>query len=223
MAERKRGRRWLIALAVVVALLAVGALALRHYARPDVLTALLVEKARSELGAELSLAREGRFGFVPKLHLVLTHPVLKNAQGGASILSGDSAEVLMSWSTLWSDRIEIERIELAKPVLDLDALSAWLASRPPSSSTPDVRFALRVDGATLVSGGKPVASGVSADLASAGDLSAWAQRWRESALLPPLDGTLEAERIEIGGATLEGVRVESRADAPAQRELSERR
>ena len=38
---------------------------------------------------------------------------------------------------------------------------------------------------------------------------------RQDSPLPPLDGRLEAARIEIGGARLEGVVVEFEDDAPA--------
>lgn len=46
-------------------------------------------------------------------------------------------------------------------------------------------------------------------------ISAWAAAARQDSPLPPLDGRLEAARIEIGGARLEGVVVEFEDDAPA--------
>ena len=216
MAERKRSRRRLIALAIVVVLFAIAALVLRDFTQPEKLTAFLIDKAKSELGAELTLGTTGKFAFTPKLNLVLAKPNLKELQGGRVFLSADSAEVVVPWSTLWSDRYDIERIDLVKPQLDLDALSAWIAAQPPSPNPPDIRFALHAKDATIVSGGKTVASGVALDLASAGDLIAWSRKWRESSLTPPLDGTIEAETLDVGGARLEGVRIESRENAPGK-------
>lgn len=221
MAEKRRRRRWSIALAVVVALFAIGALMLRHYTRPETLTALLIDNARSQLGAELGLSETGRFGFTPNLHLTLARPSLKETPESLPFLSADSVDVVMPWATLWSDRYDIERIELVRPVLDLDALNTWFAARP--ASTPvDVRFALRATDATLVAGGKMIAKDVDLDFASTGDISAWiANRPGSSArstLLPPLAGTVDAAVVEIDGTRVEGLHIESREDEAAAKQ-----
>jgi hypothetical protein len=219
MAEKRRRRRWPIVLAIVAALLAIGLLMLRHYTRPETLTALLIENARSQLGAELGVCETGRFGFTPNLHLTLTNPSLKQTPQSLAFLSADSLDVIMPWATLWSDRYDIERIELARPVIDLDALDAWLAARP-ASDPVDVRFALRATDAALVSGGKVIAKDVDLDFASTGDISAWlANRPGSSArstLLPPLAGTIDAAVVEIAGTRVEGLHIESREDEAAK-------
>ena len=219
MPEAKRKRRWPIALAVIAALVAVAAFVARHYTRPEALTAFLIGNAQSQLGAVLAVGGTGRFGFVPDLHLVLANPSLAPIERGAPFLSARNADVVVPWSTLWSGHYEIRRIELASPRLDLDALDAWLAARP-AAKTPDIRFALHAADATVVAGGKTIASGVELEFASAGDLGDWLDKRAtapgSTTLLPPIAGTAKAAVIEIGGARLEGVSVETRDDAAEQ-------
>jgi hypothetical protein len=209
-------RRWAIALAIAVVLVALGAWAARHYTRPETLTALLIERTRSQLGAELSLSGSGRFGFFPDLHLVLPHPTLRESSQPAPILSAETVDIVVPWSMLWSGRYDIRNVEVIAPKLDLAALDHWIVARPPAGKLPDVRFALRVRNATLISGGRTIASGVDLAFTSAGDLAAWleAQPWQTSsaALLPPLNGTAGAATVDIGGTRIEGVRIEARAD-----------
>ena len=216
MPETKRRRRWPIALAIVAGLVLIGALVARHYTRPEALTAFLIDNARSQLGAALVVGESGRFGFMPDLHLVLPNASLGALERQAPFLSTKNADVVVPWSTLWSGRYEIRRIELVAPQLDLDALDAWLASRP-AGKTPDVRFALHASDATLTSGGKTIASGVELEFASAGDLADWLEKRAaapaSTTLLPPIDGTAKAAVIEVGGTRLEGVRAETREDA----------
>lgn len=215
--KRKR-RRWPIALAIIAVLVLIGALALRHYTRPETLTALLIGNARSQLGVELALSEPGRFGFMPNLHLILPRPALRETPQSVAFLSADSADVVVPWSTLWSGRYDIEGIELIKPQLDLDALDAWLRKQPASAPRPDVRFSLRAKGATLISGGKPIATGVDLDFRSTGDVAGWLAGRSESStmLLPPLAGTIDAPAVEVGGTRLEGVHIESREDDGAE-------
>ncbi|MGH8173540.1 MAG: hypothetical protein ACREPX_10345, partial [Rhodanobacteraceae bacterium] len=212
---RKPRRR--IVLAIVVALLLVAALIVRHLSRPEALTTMLINNAKSQLGAELVLGETGRFGFVPDLHLTLAHPALKAPGQAAAFLSADSADVVVPWSTLSGDRLDIQSIDLVKPRLDIDALNAWLDSRPASAPPPDVRFALRAKDALVIASGKTIAENVDLDFASSGDIAGWLTRQRDSAktstLLPPLDGTIDAATIEYGDTRLEGVRIESRDDA----------
>lgn len=223
---RRRGRRWLIALLVIATLCVIGGFVLRHYSRPEKLTALLVEQTRGLLGAELVLGGVAGFEFSPNLHLILPKPALKSADASATLLSAASLDVVVPWHTLWGDRVDIEHIQIEHPVLDLDALSKWLAARPASAAPPDVRFALRVRDGTIVSAGKTLAEGVSMEFANAGDLAAWLASIRSAhtstPLLPPLVGNVEARSVQIGATRIEGLRVEVHDDdqpasAPAQK------
>jgi hypothetical protein len=217
--ERVRRRRWPWVLAGAIALVALTAtLALRWFADPARLTALITAKIGSSLGAELATGGSGRYAFMPGLRLSLPQPRLQH--GGAMIARADSLTAVVPWSTLWSGPYRIDRIELVRPVLDLDALQSWLASRPPSDAAPaDLRFTLHVEAGTLQSAHGVLAEGMNADFRNSGDLAAWLaafQRAPESApLLPPATGAFDAARIEIGGTRIDDVHVELDDGAPA--------
>lgn len=210
---RPRRRRWPYALLALVLLAGVGAFAVRHYTRPERLTALLVGQARSQFGLELSLDGAARFGFLPSLRLRLPKP--SAGADGAAVLDAASIDVVVPWRTLWGERVDIERISMERPRLDLDAFSRWLAARPSGGAAPEVRFAVQVRDGTLLASGKPLAEGLNLEFANAGDLAAWLERVRaaDAPLLPPLSGSAEAARVQIGGTRVEGLRVELRDDA----------
>ncbi|NCT67964.1 MAG: hypothetical protein GXC76_10025 [Rhodanobacteraceae bacterium] len=219
---RPRRRRWPYLLLALALLAGGAALLLRHYTRPDALSALLVTQTRSLLGAELSLGAGAHYGFVPKLRAVLPRPALRASATTPPFVTADALEAVLPWRNLWSDRYEIERIDLLRPRLDLDALDAWLATLPPAhAAPPDVRFALRIEDGQILHGGQPLARGVNLRFASAGDLAAWLAQWRTrpdtTTLLPPLAGHAEAAEVRIDEVRLEGVQVEMRdGDAPPE-------
>ncbi|MEO5625291.1 MAG: hypothetical protein ABIQ70_04710 [Dokdonella sp.] len=212
----RRFRRWRIVLVVLLALVITAAITLRWFTRTDHLTALLIDKTRSALGAELVIGSGAHYALWPELHLVLPHPSLKTS-ASTSLVSADSIEVTLPLNTLWADRYDIEHLNLIKPTLDLDALDAWSNARPPSTAAlPDVRFSLHIDDGTITADGKPVAQGVTLDFASAGDVSAWLTQIRAQAnvgaLIPPLNGSADASVLQIGSTRLEGVHVDVRDD-----------
>lgn len=214
--RRRRPILWSAVLLALALLAGIGALVVRHYTRPEKLTALLVEQARAQFGLQLSLPGSAGFDLLPRLRLLLPKPSIKAADGGA-LLDADSIGVVVPWRTAWGERIDIEGIQLDKPRLDLDALSRWLAARPASSSAPDVRFAVQVRDGSLFASGKPLAEGLNLRFANAGDLAAWFAQMREAnaALLPPLTGSAEAPTLQIGTTRIEGLRVDVRDDEPA--------
>lgn len=217
-ARRLRRPRLVRVLFVLLALGAVAAVLVHRYTRPRRITAMLVERVRSDLGAELRLGGDAGYAFMPGLRAVLPQPEL--VAGGARVLRADSLRAALPWHTLWSSRLEIEKIELVRPVLDLDALHAWLAAMPPSqASVPDVRFALHVESGSVLRAGKPVAEGVTMDLANRDDLAAWLRHWdiAGDALLPPVSGSVHVDAAQIGDTRIEGLHVEVRDDtAPAK-------
>ena len=214
----RRSRRWLIALLLLLSMAACGAIVLRHFMQPGKLTALLIDKTRDVLGADLAIRGVAGFSFIPNLHLVLSHPALRAHGANAAFLDAESLDVVVPWRTLWADRYDIERIDLVKPTLDLDAFSAWFAARP-TGVPPDVRFSLRVTDATIASAGKPIAQGVNMTFASAGDLAAWLAKIDAKSgstlLIPPLSGTAAASSIQFGATHLQDVRVDIRDDDAA--------
>jgi hypothetical protein len=221
---RKPRRRWRIVLAFLLILVVAVVLALRHYSRAEQLTALIVDQARGALGAELSVGGAAHYDFWPTLHLVLPAPSLKSPDEVAFV-KADSLEVIVPWHILWADRYDIQRIDVIRPVLDLDALSAWLATRPASTTPlPDVRFSLHLVDGKATASGKVIAQGLNMDFVNSGDVAAWLARVLAQpdagALVPPLNGSADAAILQIGTTRLEGVHLDVRDDAtpPAKRE-----
>lgn len=220
-ATGRRRRRWPYLLLVLGVLGLAAAFALHRWSRPQRLADLLVSQVRTQLGAELVLGGIAGFELTPSLQALLPRPQL--VADGQVILRADAIAASVPWRTLWADRYEIERIELQRPVLDLDALRAWLAARPSSdAAVPDVRFALRVVDGSVIASGKPVAADIDIDFANSGDLAAWfAALDRDTsaiAPLPPGRGSASAASLQVGDTRLEGVRIELRDDAAPARE-----
>ena len=205
-----RRRRWPIVLAALVIVVGSVAFAVRHYTRPERLTAILVAQARSTLGADLATSGAATFGFFPNLSVALPNPTLK-AHGVATVMvRADTLRAVVPWNFLWSNEVDIERIELVRPVLDIDALNAWLATRPASGApVPDVRFSLRVDDGTITSGGKSIAQGLSLRFANSADLATWYSRLgaTPTSLIPPLSGSADASMLQFGDTRLDDVHI----------------
>lgn len=216
---RRRWRRIVSVLLLALALLTgVAALALHRYTRPQRLTALLIEQARSQFGLDLAVGGAAGFDFLPKLQLLLPKPTLKSADGSV-LLQAESIGVAVPWHTVWGERVEIERLRIEKPRLDLDVLSRWLAARPAGGATPDVRFDIEVLDGSLLASAKPLVEGLNLHFANSGDLAVWFARTREAnaSLLPPLVGEVRAGSVQIGATRIEGLRVEARDDAAPKR------
>ena len=208
----RRRRRWpLLLLALAVIAIPVG-LALRHYVQPQQVTALLIQQTRGALGVELGIKGNAGIGLWPRLHVLLPDPSLQTGGATTAFARAQSLEAVLPWSTLWGDRLVIERINLIRPTLDLNALSDWLATRPPSTSAPpDVRFTLHVEDATVMAGRQVIAQGLNMDFSNQGDLMAWLERATAAptaASLPPLRGRASAAMLKLGETQLEGVEIE---------------
>lgn len=203
-------RRWRIALAVSVLLCAIVAVALNRLLQPERVTAMLASQVRS-IGLDLHVDGAAHYRFLPRIEAVL--PMSRVVSDKTPLLAAQSIHARMPWHSLWSGPLVIDDLAIENPVLDLDALRAWLAARPATNApAPDVRFRIRVDNAKIVSGGQTIAEGVSATLANQSDVAAWLAHWSPATpaaqLVPPLSGTLDANSLRIGETRVEGLHVE---------------
>jgi hypothetical protein len=126
-----RKRRWPKFLAAFAVLLLIGAWWVNRQMEPERLTALVLDRAGTALGLELSIDGTPEYALRPEPRLVL--PNLSARQPGSStpLLHAQRAEVSLPWSTLTGGgALVITRVELERPVLDLAALAAWQATRP---------------------------------------------------------------------------------------------
>jgi hypothetical protein len=132
-APRKRRWPWILAFFAVAAGLA--AIWVNRQLEPTRLTATVLGRAGEALGLEFTIDGQPEYALRPEPRLVL--PGLKVRQPGAIapwILRAERAEVSLPWDTLTGgDALVITRLELVRPELDLGALAAWQASRPPAT------------------------------------------------------------------------------------------
>lgn len=211
---RRRARIVLIAAASFVTLATAAGLVLRHYAQPQQLSRLLVGFVRDELGLELTFAGKPRYAFLPGLALELDDVELV-MPGATRLLSVAHVNLALPWSSLRADVLRVDSLELTRPLLDLDALSAWLAASK-SGPTPAITLHLRVRDGTLRRGGNDLAGGVALD----GDLDlaaidVWLKQLDTATsladLLPPGAVAAKIATLELDGATLHGLRIDTEA------------
>jgi hypothetical protein len=131
MTDAPRKRRWPWYLAALFVLLALGAWWVNRQLEPNRLTALVLERAGTALGLELSIDGTPEYALRPEPRLVLPNLVARQPGAATPILRAARAEVSLPWDTITGgDSLVITRVELQQPMLDLAALAAWQATRP---------------------------------------------------------------------------------------------
>ena len=131
-------RRWLRRLAIITLIaLVLLALALRFALRPQFATNVILHEAGRALGLEITATGTSEYDISGTPRVVLRG--LSARQPGASreLFRAERVYLSLPWETLKSQGhvLDIERIELDAPVLDLAALDAWQKTRPASDET----------------------------------------------------------------------------------------
>ena len=203
-------------LIALLLMLVAAVLLARHYARPEKVAATLIAQTRNKLGLDLAFAGAPRYAFWPKLSLELDQAELRVPGAKAPLLTVARAGVVLPWSSLRNSTLAIETLRLDAPQLDLDETSAWLAVSSAEAATPDIRASIVIANGNIRRSGKPFISGMT--LNGDVDLQALTAWWTALAAhadtatpLPPLPLAGTVERIDIGGAKLEGVTIETDA------------
>lgn len=151
-----RGKRTLIALLVLLALGAAGALTVRWLLRPDNLARVITGWVERELGAQLTLAESPGVRLIPQLQLGLEGARLE--RGGVLLASAEELRIALPWSTLWSGGFDIESLNIRRPVIAWPQLIALLrelsdpAAASQAPSLPSIAVGVRVEDGTLLSG-----------------------------------------------------------------------
>lgn len=131
---RRRWRRLLLLLplsllGLLLALLLVAWLALP----PARLVPMVLARIGASMGLEISAEGDSatRLGRHPRV--VVRNLVAREPGAARALLRASRVEVALPWRTIrgLGDPLELVRVELDGPVLDLPALQHWLASRPP--------------------------------------------------------------------------------------------
>ncbi|MEO7917215.1 MAG: hypothetical protein ABIR16_06190, partial [Dokdonella sp.] len=154
---------------------------------------------------------------LPRVSAQFDQPVLLAKAGShpaaaKPLLKAGRIELELPWSTLIGDEPVIDSIRVKQATIDIDAVQAWLATQSSSSGPTRVpAFSLVIEDATLRRADQMVASGLNANLHSDGELGAWIDQWASvagpSSPIPPLSGTMDAKKIQVGETALDGVKL----------------
>lgn len=215
MALRTRTR---VIFFIVFALLATFAFMIYHYSQPKRLSALLVDQLQSRYGLQLTMPSAASIGFSSGVSVKLDHPKVSAKAGSPPLLTADGVDIALPWSTLFGDEPVIDRITLQQPQIDIDAIQAWLATQASEGgSTVVPAFDLSLQDGTVLRGGQTLAKGLNARLEGSAQLGAWIDEWAKTggpaSPVPPVSGTLDATRINVGDTILDGVRLRIDDDA----------
>ncbi len=163
---RRRWRRRLLALG---ALLAALSLLVTWLLQPKQLVPLILDRAGKALALDISASPDAQARLRGTPQLVVHDLVVREPGGDAVLLRAKRVLLSLPWSSVRSagKDVVIQRIEVDAPVVDLSAVRAWLAKRPPSEETkiPALRDGLRVTDGRLVDGTLHV-DGLAVDLPS---------------------------------------------------------
>ena len=134
---RRRWLRWLLVLcAVPVLLLVLLWLAVWIFLPPERMVPLVLSQIGAALNLEISAEGDpaSRLGDSPTF--VVRNVVAREPGAATPLLRIDRLLVALPWRTLRSlgDTLDLTRIELDAPIIDLPALQHWLATRPPGDT-----------------------------------------------------------------------------------------
>lgn len=148
-------RRFARGLVVFAILLMVLALLLRFALRPEFVTRMVLQRASAALGLQITAKGIGEYRLRGTPQLVLRQVDAREPGARTAVLRAERVLVAVPWSTLRARgaSLQVTRIELDAPVLDLRALQAWQATRPPSKTQiPTLTRGIAVTRGRVVSG-----------------------------------------------------------------------
>lgn len=132
MAEPARPRRWRRFFGVLALLVLLGWWFVDRQLQPERLTRTVLDRLGSSLQLDIAFEGTPDYAFSPEPRLRVPNLVVTDPATGRPVLSAKRLEVSLPWSTVRGGDVVITRLELDSPVLDVDGLQRWLASRPPA-------------------------------------------------------------------------------------------
>ncbi len=157
MASRQRSnpnragrRRWPLALAIVLAVLAIASWGIGRLLQPERLTALLLERAESELGLHLALDAPADYVLRPDPRLRLSGLQASIPGRPEPFLRIASIDLALPWSALIDGERTVISLILVEPELHLDRLDGWQPPARSTEATPE--WPELIDGLTIVDG-----------------------------------------------------------------------
>ena len=141
-------RRLALLLGAGIVLLLLLALLLRYVLQPERVAGFVLDSLGKSLGLEITATGTSEYRLRGTPTLVVRDVVAREPGAATPLLRAQRAYVSVPWSTVRSrgESLDITRIELDAPVLDVTALQHWLASRPPSRTRmPTLSDGLQVE------------------------------------------------------------------------------
>lgn len=146
-ARRSRKRLW-IALALLLAAL----IGLRWVSRPSQISWIALSQTGRALGLQISASGVSEYRLRGTPMLEVRNLVARVPGSDKPLLRADRVYLAAPWSTIRAAGavLDIERVELDAPQLDIGELGRWLAARPPSPGP--VRIPRLIRGARVIDG-----------------------------------------------------------------------
>lgn len=155
----RRGSRIAVVIAVVVLL---GlAVAIGWISRPARLSVLILDRAGSSLGLQITATGTSEYRLRGTPMLTVRGLDVRQPGSATALLTAERAYLALPWATLWAggEDLTIRRIELDGPQLDPGALQDWMATRPEGGP---LRIPTLTDG-VLITRGRVAGDGWSVD------------------------------------------------------------
>lgn len=136
---------------ILTAVLALLSLLATWLLQPKQVVPLILGRAGKTLTLEITAAGDAEVRLRGEPQLVLRELVAREPDAKTPILRAGRVLLALPWSSLRNrgKDVVIERIELDAPVLDVPALQAWLAKRPPGEET---KIPVLTDGLRIANG-----------------------------------------------------------------------
>lgn len=143
--RRRRWRRWL---AIVGATLLALSLFGGWLLQPEQLVPLILDRTGKALSLQITADSGATARLRDRPQVVVRNLVVREPGAKTAVLRADRLLISLPWSSVRSggEDATVERVELDAPVLDVLALQAWLAKRPPGElpKIPTLTDGLRV-------------------------------------------------------------------------------
>ena len=153
MALSRRAPRWLVVLGVLVVLGLVLAWWINRQLEPNHLAATVLDRAGKSLQLRFGFSGTPEYALRPEPRLILPGLTVAGLQG-APFLTAKRAEISLPWNTITGGEAVITRLQLDSPMLRIDGLQRWIASRPEQPfKLPTLTNGAAVRGGTILGNG----------------------------------------------------------------------
>lgn len=147
-----RPRRWRRKLLILAALALIALIGLRWVSRPSQISWIVLSQAGKALGLEITASGASEYRLRGTPMLEVRDLVAREPGAAIPLLRAERVYLSLPWSTIRAAgaALDVERVELDAPRMDLAALQHWLDTRPPSSEP--FRLPSLSDGLSVVRG-----------------------------------------------------------------------